>query len=74
MRDGLPPSLVFDLFMADHREQVRRAEREGPRRAATPPRRPWLRERLAAALMGLALRLAPPPRPALGEVVGDVAP
>jgi len=62
MRDALPPSLVFDLFMADHCQHIRRAEREGARRATvprTPGRLKWL-----AALARAALHLAPARRSA----------
>ncbi len=50
-------SALYEIRQAEDRERAARIGRDGWKQSARPPSRP--RERAAAALLGLAVRLAP---------------
>ena len=51
-------SALYEIRRAEHRERSARIGRDGWKQSARPPS-PTARERAAAALLGLAVRLAP---------------
>ena len=51
-------SALYEIRRAEHRERSARIGRDGWKQSARPPS-PTARERAAAVLLGLAVRLAP---------------